>query len=172
MLNTRRVYVLTRSRWHATMRLSGPAERKTGHCPGPLVFNVKMEKATGAARPFEPYGERAESPKRQFSIDADAISKIRVLEKQRGALLGMSKSIDAPILPLTYDDDINTPDKHKTLEKLRDFLEINDSPAWQPGDCVKSRDQDYHKLVNDDLRSVIENYDEIAGLPDFQKYLS
>jgi hypothetical protein len=54
---------------------------------------------------------------------------------------------------------------------VAEFLEIEIPGDWEPEARPQRNVPRYHKLVSDDLRDVIENYDEIASNPVLAKFL-
>ena len=61
--------------------------------------------------------------------------------------------------------------EHRHPRLLSEFLELPVAPAWREDIRPVANAPKYHKLVSDDLRQVIENYDEVAAHAAMQQYL-
>lgn len=134
-------------------------------------LNVLAEKQAGTERPYKSYNSDKSFADRTFFIGSEAIEEIEKLEGFRQTFMNMVESLPSRKLFLTYEDDINVPDKSATFSKLLDFLELPASPVWTAENADNNRDQHFHKLVRDDLRSVIENYEEVAQIDSMRQYL-
>lgn len=134
-------------------------------------LNVLAEKEAGTIRPYKSYNEDGSVTDRKIHVSSDAVTAIDQLERQRRGLLEIVKSVNVPKLFLTYEEHINVTDKEPTLALLSEFLGVAIPPAWREDIRPVENAPKYHKLVSDDLRQVIENYDEIAANAAMQKYL-
>lgn len=134
-------------------------------------LNVLAEKQAGTERPYKSYNSDKTFADRTFFIGKDALAEIGKLESFRRTFLDMVDSLPAKKLFLTYEDHINVTDKSGTFDELLDFLELPASPVWTAENADNIRDQHFHKLVRDDLESVIENYEEVAGIDAMRQYL-
>jgi hypothetical protein len=134
-------------------------------------LNVLAEKAAGTTRPYKSYSEDGRPTDRRFHLGADSLAEIEKLENQRRALFALVEAVEAPKLFLTYEAHVNVADKEPTLELLARFLDVDIPPGWREEDRPAKGVPRYHKLVSDDLRRVIENYDEIAANAAIAKFL-
>jgi hypothetical protein len=134
-------------------------------------LNVEAEKSAGTERLYERYNDEGKVTDRKFHLGPDAVAEIEALDRQRAGLLSMVEALDVPRLYLTYEAHINVEDKQPLLELLAEFVDVPLPDDWR----VDARPQPdvprYHKLVSDDLRAVIENYDEIAANAAMAKFL-
>lgn len=135
------------------------------------ALNVLAEKRSGAINPHQPYGGSPGSTERRFVIGLRDLESIGHLEQRRGRLLDLANSIDRPKLVLTYEDDINIPDRNLLTDKLADFLQLDINDGWKWGGAIKHVSGPFRKLVSDDLEAVIENFDEVRTWPQLQPYL-
>ena len=83
----------------------------------------------------------------------------------------MVEKISAPKLYLTYEEDVKVPKKLPIFEKLAEFLGLPIAEIWSPEESDLKRDMHLHKLVSDDLRSTIRNYDEVSENVSLRQYL-
>ena len=134
-------------------------------------LNVLAEKESGAIRPYKSYNEEGRVADRKIHVGPEAVAAIDRLERQRRQLFDIVESVDVPKLFLTYEEHINVTDKEPTLTLLSEFLELPVAPAWREDIRPVANAPKYHKLVSDDLRQVIENYDEVAAHAAMQQYL-
>lgn len=134
-------------------------------------LNVEAERAAGARKPHHVYNDAKRSSGRKFHITEKAIDKIINLEYQRNCLFEMIDSLDVPKLFLNYEEHIFVGDKSRLVTQLTQFLDLEESHAWQPETGAKGRTSKYHKIVKDDLREVIQNYDSLPNHPVIGKYL-
>ncbi len=135
------------------------------------ILNVRAEREAGNPRPGKSYHPRAETTDRQFRIGREDVLEIARLEDQRRRLLEMAAAFDVPPLRLTYERDINNPEAMPLLQKLAEFLDIDLPDTWRSLASNEPGPTGYHKIVSDDLRRVIENYDEVAADPATARYL-
>jgi hypothetical protein len=134
-------------------------------------LNVLAEKEAGTIRPYKSYNEDGRVTDRTLHVGPEAVAAIDRLERQRRGLFDIVESVDVPKLFLTYEEHIHVADKEPTLALLSEFLGVAIAPAWREDIRPVANAPKYHKLVSDDLRQVIENYDEIAANATMQKYL-
>ncbi len=134
-------------------------------------LNVLAEKAAGTERPYKSYNPRGRVTSRTFYVSPDAVAEIERLDRQREALLRMVNELDVPRLFLTYEQHINVEDKEPLRQALADFLEVEPPEVWRKEVRPDTQAPRFHKLVSDDLRKVIENYNEIAGNRAMAKFL-
>jgi hypothetical protein len=134
-------------------------------------LNVLAEKEAGTIRPYKSYNEEGRVTDRRIHVGAEALAAIDWLERQRRGLFDIVASVDVPKLFLTYEEHINVTDKEPTLALLSEFLKVPIAPAWREDIRPVANAPKYHKLVSDDLRQVIENFDEIAAHAAMRKYL-
>ena len=125
----------------------------------------------GNPHPEASYQRRAGTARRQFTIGRDAVVEIGRLEDQRRRLLDTAETLDVPRLHLTYERDINTRDPMPLLKRLAEFLDIDPACGWRSKASVEPGATRFHKLVSDDLRRVIENYEAVAADPAMARFL-
>ncbi len=132
------------------------------------VKNVHAERDEGHEKPFHAYSNDRANANRKFRIEEDDIVNILDLKEKHQRFLNMMDNLESPKLRLTYEEDINA-DPRQLMEKVADFLELGFSRRWE--EELTTGKSGYHKLVNDDLREVIENYDELTAHEDLKVYL-
>jgi hypothetical protein len=135
------------------------------------ILNVRAERDAGNPRPDKSYTDDGRMTERGFHIGREARGEIARLKRQRRELIQLSEALDAPVLPLTYEADINLTNPEPLLRSLASYLDLGDPEAWMAALPLHSGAARYHKLVNDDLRRVIQNYDEVAADPRLMRYL-
>jgi hypothetical protein len=135
------------------------------------ILNVRAERDAGNPRPEKSYTDDGRMTERGFRLEREARGEIARLRRERRELIQLSEALDAPVLYLTYEHDINLPDPAPLLRSLASFLELDDPEAWIASVPQHRGAVRYHKLVSDDLRRVIENYDEVSTDPRLARYL-
>lgn len=134
-------------------------------------LNVRSERQAGAPRPYKSYNATGAPTRRTFVIGEEAVDEVRRLENLRGGLEEIVQQLDVPVLHLTYDHDVNALDKRPLIEKLAGFIGVDVPEAWRSILDGRPAATPYHKLVGDDLREVIENYEDAARNPVLARYI-
>jgi hypothetical protein len=134
-------------------------------------LNVQAEMEAKHVIPYKSYRQDGRVTDRKFFVSPQAVAKIEQLDLQRQRLLEAADTLDVPKLYLTYEDHINVSDKEPLLSAVSEFLEVDPPENWSVDERPAAEAPRYHKLVSDDLRQVIENYDEIAEIPSMAKFL-
>jgi hypothetical protein len=134
-------------------------------------LNVRAEAEARHDLPYKSYRQDGRVTDRKFVVGLQAVAKIEHYDRQRQKLLDMAGTLDVPKLYLTYEDHINVRDKAPLLKAVSEFLEMDLPEVWHVDQRPAAEAPRYHKLVSDDLRQVIENYDEIAEIPSIAKFL-
>jgi hypothetical protein len=134
-------------------------------------LNVSAEQEAGAKMPYKSYRHDGQTTQRKFFISPDAVSSIEKLDRNRERILTMVEKLDNPKLFITYEEHINVNEKEPVLRAFAEFLDIEYPDIWPTDDQPAEDAPRYHKLVSDDLRDVIENYDDIASNPVLAKFL-